>query len=529
METSSAHHDSLDPTNLGNFKNRLNVPGRDGLLGFLDASAGPVELVAQKQRVQVVPGKETEILVYRAERDGTVWLNPTFLVRTGDGFSASLTNELDEDTTIHWHGLHLDWRMDGHPLRAVRPGDSYRYAFSVANRGGTYWYHTHGHGNTARQVYAGLAGLFIVEDEDERRLNEAMGVELGETDLQIVIQDRNLDVEGDLVYDPDEMAQSMGYTANVILVNMTPTPYLEVGTRLYRLRLLNASNARLYRLAVEKVGSGELLPYRIIATDGSLLDRPRSVREVFLSPGERVDLVLDLTGFEVGEELALKNLTFDPMHREHEIDPGMDHGGHSSHGSMGHAEEMHEGTRQLGDGDEFYVLRMAVKERVAHGGSVPETLSDMRPAATRGAAVRPVTLSATTEAGQTRWLIDVLTYDPEEYLIVVQRGATEIWEIRNEERSMPHPMHLHGFKFRVLERENSPRQVADMAVDEQGRTATDLGWKDTVLVWPGETVRMAIEFSHDFDGEQIYLFHCHILEHEDAGMMINYKVVDPPG
>jgi blue copper oxidase len=143
--------------------------------------------------------------------------------------------------------------------------------------------------------------------------------------------------------------------------------------------------------------------------------------------------------------------------------------------------------------------------------------------------VRPVTLSAVTEAGQTRWLINGLTYEPDEYPIVVQRGATEIWEIRNDERSMPHPMHLHGFRFRVVGRENSPGQVAEMAIDGHGRTATDLGSKDTVLVWPGETVRISIEFSHDFDDEQLYLFHCHILEHEDAGMMINYKVVGPQG
>src|SRR5829696_10095663 len=296
METPSAYHDPLDPTKLGNFTNRLNVPARDGLLGFPDASAGPIELVTQKERMHLAPGKETEVLVYRVERDGTVWFNPTLLVKTGDTFSASLNNGLDEETTIHWHGLHLDWRMDGHPLRAVRPGTSYRYAYPVANRGGTYWYHTHGHGNTARQVYMGLAGLFIVEDDDERRLNRALGVELGETDLPLVIQDKNFDEKGDLVYAPDEMARSMGYTGNVILVNTTPTPCLEVGTRLYRLRLLNGSNARLYRLAFAKIGDGELLPYRVIAADGSLLDRPRQVREVFLSPGERADLLLDLTG-----------------------------------------------------------------------------------------------------------------------------------------------------------------------------------------------------------------------------------------
>src|SRR5215208_1948640 len=353
MEASYAYRDSLDPTNLGNFKNRLNVPGRDGLFGLFDASAGPAELVARKEGVQLASGKDTNLLVYRVEREGRVWLNPTFLVKTGYAFSASLTNELDEDTTIHWHGLHLHWRMDGHPLRAVRPDTSYRYAYPVANQGGTYWYHTDGHGNTARQVYMGLAGLFIVEDEDERRVNETLGVRLGETDLPLIIQDKGFDGEGNLVYDPDEMARSMGYTGNTILVNMTPTPCLEVGTRLYRFRLLNGSNARLYRLALEKVGDGELLSYRLMATDGSLLDRPRPVREMFLSPGERADLLLDLTGFEVGEELALKNLAFDPMHREHGMGGGMGHGAHASHEEMVHAEEMGLGTRRLGDGEAF--------------------------------------------------------------------------------------------------------------------------------------------------------------------------------
>src|SRR5215212_3428946 len=530
MDTSSAYCDSLDPTNLDNFKNELLLPGKDGLLGILETSADPMKLVARRERVALAPGKETEMLVYRAERDGMVWLNPTFLVETGDAFSVSLTNELDEETTIHWHGLHLHWWMDGHPLRAVRPGTSYRYAYPVANRGGTYWYHTHGHGNTARQVYMGLAGLFIVEDEDERRVNETLGVRLGETDLPLIIQDKGFDGDGNLVYDPDEMARSMGYTGNTILVNMTPTPCLEVGTRLYRFRLLNGSNARLYRLALEKVGDGELLPYWLMATDGSLLDRPRSVREMFLSPGERADLLLDLTGFEVGEELALKNLAFDPMHREHGMGGGMGHGAHASHEEMVHAEEVAAGTPRLGDGEEFYVLRMLVKDRVAYVGSVPQTLSVAPVADTRGAAaVRPVTLSAMTEEGQTRWLINGLSYEPDEYPIVVQRGASEIWEIRNDKRSMPHPMHLHGFRCRVLKRKNSPGQVAGTAVDEKGRMVTDLGWKDTVLVWPGETVRIAIQFSHDFEEEQLYLFHCHILEHEDAGMMLNCRVIGPQG
>jgi blue copper oxidase len=134
-------------------------------------------------------------------------------------------------------------------------------------------------------------------------------------------------------------------------------------------------------------------------------------------------------------------------------------------------------------------------------------------------------LSMVTEGETTRWLINGLSYEMGEYPIVARRGAKEIWEIHNAERNMPHPMHLHGFRFLVLGKTGSPEQVSRLAVDYDGRTVTDLGFKDTVLVWPGETVKVAIDFSHSFEGEQLYMFHCHILDHENAGMMLNVKVV----
>ena len=124
-----------------------------------------------------------------------------------------------------------------------------------------------------------------------------------------------------------------------------------------------------------------------------------------------------------------------------------------------------------------------------------------------------------------RWLINGLAYEMDEYPIEAQRGVKEIWEIRNDERSMPHPMHPHGFRFLVLGRTGSPEQISRLAVDESGRTVTDFGYKDTVLIWPGETVKLAVGFSHGFEGDQLYMFHCHILEHENVGMMLNVKVL----
>jgi blue copper oxidase len=527
MEMSSATYASLDPTNLDNFKNPLHLPGDDGLMGVLDASDAPVRFTAQKESVEILPGKRAYLLAYHAERHGKTYVNPTFKVRKGKEFSAEFANNLDEETTVHWHGLHVDWRMDGHPFQPVAPGATYRYSFPVQDRGSTYWYHPHPHGRTAIQTYSGLSGLYLVEDEDERKLTEALDLRFGETDIPLLIQDKVLDESGNVVYVP-------GVMQKVILINLTPSPYLEVSTRIYRFRVLNGSNARTYRLAFTMVGEDDLLPFHIIGTDGGLLERPQEVSEVFLSPAERVDVLLDLTNFEVGEEIVLRSLPFDPMHHEHEMKMGggMDHMEHMGH--MDHMEHMQTGRHhhmdhhvspaQLSDGSAFYLLKLVATGKTDYSESVPETLSRMPQLHSGGATTRPITVSMTTDDRGMQWLINGKTHEMDEFPFVVQRGAKEIWEIHNDEKSMPHPMHIHGFQFRVLERIGTPEQVAHLVVDDKGRLVTDLGFKDTVLVWPGETVKWFIDFSHGFEGEQLYMFHCHILEHETA-MMVNLKVV----
>jgi blue copper oxidase len=524
MEMSQATYSKTDPKDLGNFVNPLRLPGDDGVMGIVDASDAPLHITAGTESVEVLPGKRSEVSAYRLEREGKTYVNPTIRVGTGTNFSAELANGLGEETTIHWHGLHVDWRMDGHPLLPVRPDVTYRYSYPVENRGGTYWYHPHAHGSSARQTYSGLAGFFVVEDEDERRLAKALDLRLGGTDVPLLIQDKVLGEGGNLVYAPDPMDEEMGYEGDVVLTNLTPNPYLEAETRIYRFRLLNGSNARTFRLAFSRPGENELLSYHVIATDGSLLDRPRQTEEIFLSPAERADVLLDLTGFEVGEEVALRSLPFDPMHNEHDMGGGTD-GMESVDAEHHHHMDQHMGPARLPDGSGFYLLRLVVKKKVDHTGSLPKTLSGSTKQDFSGATTRSITLSMATERGVTRWLINGLSHEMDEYPIVARKDTGEIWEIRNDEISMPHPMHLHGFRFLVLGRNGSPKQVSQLAVDESGRAVTDLGFKDTVLVWPGETVKVAMNFAHGFEGEQLYMFHCHILEHENAGMMLNLKVV----
>lgn len=528
---SSSTYSKLDPRSADNFTAALRLPGGEGgLLGVMDVGAGPFEIAARRQTSDLLPGMRTELLVYEVKAGDKTFLNPVFRVRRGATVSARLSNGLEEPTIIHWHGLHVDWRNDGHPSYAVPGGGAYDYRFTVQNRAGTYWYHPHPHGPTARQVYGGLAGLFVVEDEEEQRLRESLDLQFGVTDIPLVFQDRLFGDGGNLVYPASPMDAFQGVVGDVILVNGTPNPMLEVESRIYRFRVLNGSNARTVRLILAR--GGERLPLQLIGTDGGLLAQPRQVSEVFVAPAERVDLLVDLRSLNTGDTVFLRSHSFDPMHLEMEGMSGMSGTatprggmlgmpGHGGTGGMGGNTSSAEATAtRLPDGAEFTILKLAVRRRVAYDLAIPTTLSRIVPLDAAGATPRTLTLSA----DGMRWLINGAQFDMERELFRARSNTVEVWEISNATASMPHPMHLHGFQFQVLERRGSPAQLRDLAVDGQGRLATDLGWKDTVLLWPAETVKIAIDFAHQFTGEQLYTFHCHNLEHEDGGMMVNYRV-----
>ena len=172
-------------------------------------------------------------------------------------------------------------------------------------------------------------------------------------------------------------------------------------------------------------------------------------------------------------------------------------------------------------GAEFEIMKLAVTRQSAATPSVPpRKLSTIARIDTRGATVRNISLTMQ----RMRWLINGESFEMERYPIQSRSNTVELWDIQNAKMSMPHPMHMHGFSFQIVSRSNSPNQVRKLAQDANGRMVTDLGWKDTILVWPGETVRIAIDFTNTYKGDQIYLFHCHNLEHEDQGMMVNHRV-----
>lgn len=499
------------------FPNRLALPGADGMFGIVDLPAS-LTLVAKAVRHASLPrGSPAPSLVYESEHEGRTFLNPILRVRSGAAVGIKFWNALEEESIIHWHGFKVDSNNDGHPHYAVSGGGTYDYQFTVSNRAATYWYHPHPHHLTGKQTYLGLAGLFIVEDDDEVRLQLALDLKLGETDIPLLIQDKRLDAEGRPVYAPDAVERLHGYLGDQVLVNFIPRPHFAATTRIYRFRIINGSNARVYRLAFMR--GAQQITYQVIGNDGGLLERPYGVTESFLSPAERLDVLLDLRNSRAGDAVTLTSLPFDPMHLESTAPASGRHASHAEH--AGHHESAEQtGHGAVADGAPLELLKITVTRKIAYDRAVPRTFAPIPKIDIRGATQRVLKLAQTKGA----WSINGLAYKLRATPIVVKRGSVEIWEIHNAARGMPHPMHVHGFQFQMLERGGSPEQQRRNAVNEKGLSAADLGWKDTLLVWPGESARLAIDFSHAFLGDQVYMVHCHNLEHEDHGMMLNFKV-----
>jgi suppressor of ftsI/bilirubin oxidase len=521
------------------FPNALRVPGAEGLYGVFDV-AGSFTISAKPVQQEIVPGKAAAMLAYEVEHQGARLLNPLIRLRSGAKIHAKHWNGLDETSIIHWHGLTVDSNNDGHPHYAVAGGETYEYSFAVPNRAATYWYHPHPHHLTGKQVYLGLGGVFIVEDDEELALQKALDLQLGVTDIPLVLHDRRLDAQGQLVFNPTDEDKADGFLGAQVLVNWTPQPYFEASTRIYRFRILNASNARPYKLAFQT--GGQLLEFQLIGTDGGLIDSPRKIKEAFISPAERIDVLLDLRNAKVGELITLTSVAFDAMEQE-DGPPGLDKpaetakpaakSAHAMHGTNVEKETKKDATPSTPAAAEakeridipeigaaMELMRIHVRRKEVYERAVPATLSRIVPIAANCASPRVINLDHVKMV----WRINGETYETEKTPITVKRGATEVWNIQNAAASMPHPFHIHGFQYQVLERRGSPVQQKALAINEKGLAASDLGWKDTVLVWPGETVCIAIDFTHPFNGDQVYMIHCHNLEHEDQGMMLNLKV-----
>ena len=461
-----------------------------------------IDLKASPGEIPILPGNPTSVWRYRAQllkgdpasliHLERTYLGPIIRAHTGQKVRIRFTNDVADETIVHWHGLHVPADMDGHPRYVIPKGESYIYEFEVRNRAGTYWYHPHPHGITGPQVYGGLAGLFLVSDDEEK----AAGLPTGKYDIPLVIQDRAFDNSNQLIYlSGHHMEQMTGFLGDWIMVNGHPDFSLPVATRAYRLRLLNGSNSRIYKLAWQ---DGH--PLTIIGTDGGLLAKPVQRRYVMLGPGERLELWTDFSRYAVGSETALVSLPFDA-------------------GAMGGGGMMRSAAA-LPNGAGFSVFRVKVNRREKETRTLPQRLSAIERYRVADAVnpAHPKTFHLVMR--HMTWTINGRTFQMEAVAgdEVVRMNSMEVWDFVNEgggmgmmgRMNMPHPIHLHGRQFQVLERRGV---MHEGYVDE--------GWKDTVLLMPGERIRLLVRFG-DYPG--LFLYHCHNLEHEDMGMMRNYLI-----
>jgi FtsP/CotA-like multicopper oxidase with cupredoxin domain len=502
-----------------------------------------INIQAAPKTVQILSGQPTQVWSYAAilvKGDPTSltaipdsYLGPIIRVQKGQRVRVNFQNDLPQgqSSIVHWHGLILPEDMDGHPRFAIDPGQTYVYEFEVINRAGMNWFHPHPDMLTGQQAYAGLAGLFIVTDPEEA----ALKLPSGAYEVPIVLQDRTLDANNQLLYlgskigtprnsgmggmggmnnsdrsgsGMGNMSSMMGFLGEKLFINGKPDFTLAAATRVYRLRILNGSNSRIYKL-----GWSNGSPLTVIGTDGSLLTQPVERKYVMLAPGERVDVWADFSKLKVGTELALNSLAFS----------GAENVGGSNMGGMmgsGNAPEL---------GTAMKLFNIKVERTETETLKLPSKLAALpllRPAdAVNAAQPRPVELSL---QGM-KWTINRQLFEMNAATSqeTVKLNSIEQWEIINklnpgammDAKGMAHPIHFHGVKFQVISRQVLPELAVGWQTVKDGYV--DEGFKDTVMVMPGERVKLLMKFEK-YSG--LFAYHCHTLEHEDAGMMRNYRV-----
>jgi len=495
-----------------------------------------IELTQEAVKIPIFKGSETRVWkvfgkVLKGSPDAISnipgsYLGPTLNLQKGQKVRIYLKNNLPAHSILHWHGLHVPAKMDGNPMYAISHGETFVYEFEILNRAGTYWYHAHTHSVTAKQVYSGLAGLIIVRDKEE----QALGLPKGKYDVPIVIQDRNFDNQNQLVYITHRMQRMMGFLGDKLMINGKPDFVLPVEKRSYRLRLLNGSNSRIYKLAWD-----DGTPVTVIGTDGGLIERPETMPYVMLAPAERRELWIDFSDKPIGTELTLRSIPFEGASMRGGMMGGMGGGGMMGGRGMG---MMGGGGRRGGMGKmmsgnslplggEYPVLKVKVVKQAESNDSLPARLTPIKPLRLSDAVNRNDPREITLSMRHMSALLNGRSYKmndikPDEVIPVntLQLMAFDNGYNRSMGMmAMPHPMHLHGEQFQIIKREVNPRHKAAHASVSEG--LVDSGWKDTILVMPGEKVTFLKPFN-DFKG--MFMYHCHNLEHEDMGMMRDFLI-----
>ncbi|MFF2392557.1 multicopper oxidase family protein [Nocardia sp. NPDC058114] len=433
-----------------------STAGADGVRRF--------RLRAQPGTTEMIRGKQTPTWGY----SGSV-LGPTVRARRGEKVAFTITNDLPEPTSVHWHGMHLPAKFDGGPHQMIAPGTQWAPQWTVQQQAATLWYHPHPHGATEKHVQRGLSGFFLIDDDASDALD--LPKDYGVDDIPLVIQDRRFTADGAL---DNSDATDVGLLGDTIVTNGIANAHLPVTTDRVRLRILNGSSGRLYQLAF-----GDGRTFQLIATDGGLLAEPVALKRIQVSPGERVELVVAL---DPGENVTLRSL---PIAER----AGIDRAG------------------EFGFDDTFDILTLRAGATVRPSAALPATLIPMPALA---AATTPPTRSFDLQ-----WfMINNRRMDMNRIDMTIPVDTTEVWTVRNKD-NWPHNFHVHDVQFQIV------------AVDGTPPPPALSGWKDTVYTTPGATYTLAMHFADHTDPTYPYMYHCHLLHHEDQGMMGQFLVLAP--
>lgn len=444
-----------DLDNTEKAENKLPIPP---ILEDKNPEEGKAEfdLKVQYGKSEFIEGYETNTLGYNGD-----YLGPIIKVNKGEDVKINVDNTLKDPTTVHWHGLEVPAEMDGGPHQVVEPNSKWEPYFTIDQPAATLWYHPHLLHKTGEQVYKGLAGLFYIEDEVSKKLD--IPKEHGVNDIPLVVQDKRLTDNGDIPYELSMRDVMNGFLGDTVLINGAVNPELDVKNEVIRLRLLNGSNARAYEF-----NFSNNIEFNQIASDGGFLEEPVKMDKVSLAPAERAEVLLDLSDYKVGDKIKLR------------------------------------------DGN-YNLMTINIVEDVNKTNEIPENLVEIedynRDEVEKRREFVMSGMGPMVSINGKQMNMDRI----DERLNL---NELEEWTITNDSAGMgmmnstPHPFHVHGVQFRIIERNGRKPPL------------NERGWKDTVMLDNGEEVKILAKFRK----EGLFMYHCHILEHEDAGMMGQFLV-----
>ena len=450
-------------------------------------------------------------------------LGPAISLRKGQALTVNIHNTLDEETTLHWHGLEVPGEVDGGPHGVITPGGKRSVTFTPDQRAATCWFHPHQHGKTGRQVAMGLAGLVLIEDDESRllRLPKQWGID----DVPVIVQDKKFTADGQIDYQLDVMTAAVGWFGDTLLTNGALYPQHNAPKGWLRLRLLNGCNARSLNFA-----ASDKRPLYVVASDGGLLAEPVNVTELPMLMGERFDVLVDISDGKPFDlitlpvsQMGMAVAPFDKPQPVLRIQPLLV----TASGTLPDTLAAVPALPSL-DGLTQRKLQLSMDPMLDMMGmqALMNKYGDQAMAGMHhGQSMGHMNMDHSKMGGMGHMnhgggkgfdfhnanRINGQAFDMNTPMFAAQKGQYERWVISGEGDMMLHPFHIHGTQFRILS-ENGQAPAAHRS-----------GWKDTVRV-EGGVSEVLVKFEHAAPKEFAYMAHCHLLEHEDTGMMLGFTV-----